>query len=218
MKNKKGQMFIIAAITIVTVLVLIKTGLNLTQIIENKRALENNLEKLEFENFRNEIANSISISANSTESISPNVVSFVEFSKTIFGGKNAKLQGIFVGSLYNDAIPNLDERLNITVYNFFDSPLDRINLNFSSNPLSNQTFDNISPGSSVATNFTFNVNTNRNFSLHIYYKNNFESGRTENVTILVELNKTKFVGFFDVRVAGSKTEQRDRFYQTFDIN
>ncbi len=143
---------------------------------------------------------------------------FIDFSKNVFGGKNAKLQGIFVGSLYSDVISNTDERLNITIYNFFDSTLDSINLNFSSNTLSNQTFNGISAGKIITTNFTFNVNTNRNFSMHIFYKNNFESGRTENVTVLVELNRTKFVGFFDVRVLGSKTEQRDRFDQTFDIS
>lgn len=218
LKKMKGQMYIVAAIIIVSVLALIRTGLSVSQLTENKRALENSLERFEFENFRNELVNSMSINLNSSENISSDVIRFIDFSKTIFGGKNEKLEGLFVGALYNNVTSNTDERLNITVYNFFDVPLDSINLNFSSNILSNQTFNNIAPNQGVTTNFTFNINANRNFSLHIFYKNNLESGRTENVTVLAELSKTKFVGFFDIRLTGRLSQQRDLFSQTIDIN
>lgn len=216
--NKKGQMFVILAIIVATVLVLIKNGIDVAEIIENRRALENGLLKLEFENFRGELANSASINLNSSENISSDVIRFADFSKTVFSGKDEELQGIFVGSLYNDISTDTDERINVTVYNFFSFPIDTLNLNFSSNPLSNRTFNGIESGKSVTTNFTFNINSNKNFSLHVYYKNNAESGRTENVTILAELNKTKFIGFFDIRLESSRLEQRDRFSQTININ
>ena len=217
MKNKKGQMFIVLAIIVVTALILIKNGLNITQVIENKRVLENSLEKLEFENFRGELINAASINVNSSTNITSDLISFIDFSKTIFSGKNEELQGLFVGSIYPNSTQNTDVRINVTVYNFFDFPIQTLNLNFSSNVLSNQTFTDIGPGKTAITNFTFNINANRNFSLHFYYVNNVESGRTENITVLAEINRTKFIGFYDIRLKGARLEQRDKFQQTVEV-
>ena len=76
----KGQMFIIISIITVVALVLLRTGINLPEVLESKRYLELGLERLEFSNLRSEIRNAININSNQTN-ITDNVNAFIDLAR-----------------------------------------------------------------------------------------------------------------------------------------
>ena len=209
----KGQIFIIIAVVVVVVLVLLKTSLNLTKVLESKRFLELGLERLEFQNARREMGKIFQVSYNQTN-ISDNVNSFLSFSKDSFASRATTMNAIGLIAMFPNVSSNIDTPLNVTFYNYFDEDVSVLNLTFNN---TKQTFTSVPKSSRLITNFTFRTTADANFSLTMNYTMSSLNG-TENVTIPVEIGKTKFIGFFDLRISSSRLEQRDKFTETVTLN
>lgn len=209
----KGQIFIIMAMIVIVVMVLLKTSLNLTSILENKRFLELGLENLEFQNLRNEFTKTIQISYNQTN-ISSNLNNFISFSKDSFLSRATILTAIGLTATFPNVTENITAPLNITVMNYLDEDITSLNLTFN-NTL--QSFASVGKSSVLVTNFSFNTSANINYSLVLNYSSSsFNS--SENITIPVEIATAKFIGFFDIKISSNRLVQRDKFTEIIVLN
>jgi len=210
---RKGQIFIIMAIIVIVAMVLLKTSLNLTSILENKRFLELGLENLEFQNLRNEFTKTMQISYNQTN-ISSNLNNFISFSKDSFLSRATILTAIGLTATFPNVAQNITTPLNITVMNYLDEDITSLNLTFN-NTL--QSFTSVGKSSVLVTNFSFNTSANINYSLVLNYSSSsFNS--SENITIPVEIATTKFIGFFDIKIVSNRLMQRDKFTEIIVLN
>ena len=66
----------------------------------------------------------------------------------------------------------------------------------------------------VETNFTFG--SQGNYSLKVFYNTSHEN-KTEEIIIPYETGKSKFTGFFDLRLISSRGENRDKFTETVTL-
>ena len=209
----KGQIFIIIAVIVITIIVVLKTSLNLTNVLENKRFLELGLERLEFQNLRSELTKVIQVSYNQTN-ISENVNNFMSFAKESFLSRATILTGIGLTAMFPNVTSGANTSLNITVMNYLDDDISSLNLTFNN---TQQNFTNMARSSAFTTSFVFNTTANINYSLMMRYRVP-NTNSTENITIPVEIGKTKFVGFFDVKISSIRSEHRDKFTETVVLN
>jgi hypothetical protein len=208
-------MFIILAIAASVTIILIRLSIGTPEIVEEKRSLEVAVDELEFQNFRKELVNAGSMSVNRTSNITANTNSFFVFGKDVFSSKAATLEGVTIGSVYSNAAAGSDVRLNVTVANYLNLQISTLILNFTGNGLT-YAASNLEPGFTRETNFTFNTNTNANYTLWVYYATQAGSV-THNITIPADLGKSKFVGYYDIKLATQSGTSSDRFASSFDI-
>jgi len=204
----KGQLFLIAGIIVVIVLVLLKNSLSLVEILENRRYLEAGLENQEFKNIEDEIVKAIQISYSQKENITENVNNFAKFVRSSLSAKAIELNGLFVESIYSG------NQLNTTAFNFLGSEIDFLNLTLNTSTPQTQLFYAIEDGTLKETSFTLDVQGN--YSLKVFYNNSYENG-SEEIIISYENGKSKFIGFFDLRLVSSRIENRDKFIETVDL-
>ena len=209
----KGQIFITMGIIIIVVLALIKTSLNLSKVLDNKRFLELGLERQEFQNLRSELTKIMQISYNQSN-ISENVNSFFSFAKDSFLSRATILTSVGVTASFPTVTQNQGTRLNVTFMNYLNEDISSMNLTFNN---TQQNFTSIGKYSVFITNLSFTVCCNVNYSLIIRYAaGSFNS--TENITIPVELAKSKLTGFFDIKISSLRLEQRDKIKETIVLN
>jgi hypothetical protein len=204
----KGQLFIITGVIVVIVIILLKNSLSLVEILENKRYLESGLENLEFKNIEDEIVKTVQISYTQKENITGNVNNFAKFVRSSLSARMVELNGFFVESIYSDS------QLNTTVFNFLGNEINFLNLTLNTSTPQSQLFYAIEDGALRETNFTFDAQGN--YSLKIFYNTSYEN-TTEEIIISYEAGKSKFTGFFDLRLISSRGEYRDKFTETFDL-
>lgn len=211
----KGQIYLIIAIVMIITLVLIKNALNLTTILENKRYLESGLERLEFQNLRREVMKAARLSYNQTQNITNNVNDFWKFARNSFAARVVELRGLTVQSQFPTVTASTDTDLNVTVLNALQTNLQQLNLSFSYDGSSDNRTD-IGDLTTVTTTFTFNTASDVNYTLTVFYKTS-EENRTESITIPVEIGKSKYIGFYDIRFSSDRLDQKDRFTETFTL-
>lgn len=220
-RGSKGQVFLIGAIVVVIALVLIKTSINVADVLEKKKFLEAGLEKTEFSNIRSEVTKAAYNAINYTGNMTNVTNSFIAFSENKLSARTIQLDGVSVDATYGNLSASTNVPLNVTVYNFFDIALPQVVLNLSTNYNSPVTFNNLGPGQTASTQFTLNLASSQNITLMLYYQT--PTSPTENVvsnvTFLADVNrKTKFVDYFDLRYIDSRGELRDRFFDTVNVN
>lgn len=213
----KGQMFLIGSIIVVIVLVLIKTSINVADVLEKKKFLEAGLEKREFANLRSEVVKASYNAVNYTQNMTNSTNSFVSFLESKLAGRTVTLDGVTVNSAYGNLTASTSIPLNVTFYNFFDVDVSRLILNLSTDYNLPVNFSSIAAGTTVATQFTLNLASTRNLSLWVFYELPTEKV-TANVTIPAEIGKTKFVGYFDLRMVTERGTIRDRFFETVNVD
>lgn len=210
----KGQTFLIMGIAIIFILIMLKVSLSLTKVVEEKRHFELGLERQQFDNVRSEVLKAVSIGYNKSSDMMKNTEDFLKFARRPLKINAIDLNGLIVSSYYSNVTANVDNKLNVTALNLLGTEL--INLTLSFNSLAN-TFTSVTDGSSIQTDFTFNTGSDVNYTLSVYYLTVYEN-KTENITIPVEINKSKFVGFFDLRLISDRWEQRDKFTKTYTLS
>lgn len=210
----KGQMFIIIGIIVSIFIIFLKTTIGITSILENKQHLEAILRSLTFQNLKNELTKTIQISYNKTDVFS-NVNDFLNFSRRIIQVKDLELDTIAVEAIFPNVSAGIDTQMNVTIYNLLNTKLQNLDLSFSyDNSVRN--FTNIADNSIVDINFTFNTNSNVNYTLSVFYKS-FSSNSTESISIPVEIGKSKLITFFDLKLAGSFGIEREKFTETITL-
>lgn len=208
----KGQMYLIMAIIIIVLLTLIKISLNLTDIIENKKAMEINLERQEFQNVRDEVVK-IPILTHRQNNITDNTESFIRFAHDALEARTIDLEGVFVISSYPKVSSNTDTKLNVTFFNFLDDDVEFLNLTFNTTVT---TATDVEELERLDRQFDFRISSPTNLTLTVFY-NTSSINNTEEITITTEVGKSRFFGFYDLRYVSSKLEQRDKFVQVIDL-
>jgi hypothetical protein len=206
----KGQFFLISGVVVILALFLIKSSLNLSQIIENRRNLEVNMEGKEFLNIKNGLLRTVEYSYN--KNLREKIINYINYVREKLGGKAVEFNGIFIGLSFRNATEGSENILNFTVYNFLGESIQSLNLTFDG---TSQAFSNVADSSSVNGNFTFS-SVNVNYTLILNYTTKTESKQYE-IEIEVEGGKNKFIGFFDLRLIGLKCENRDEFSKVIEI-
>jgi hypothetical protein len=207
----KGQFFLISALVVVVVLSLIKSSLNLTQIIEKKRSLEVSMERKEFSNIRQGLIKTVEYSYNKNES--EKIENYIVYVRKRLKARAADLSGIAIESNLRDVTEGSLSSLNVTIFNFLGDIIKVLNLSFSCDGSSQ--FSNIPDNSSIKVDFTF-IGQDENCSLAVNYKTSKEEENYE-ILIPVEIGKDKFIGFFDLRMRGLIVESRDEFSKVVEI-
>lgn len=213
----KGQMFLIGAIMVVVTLVLIRTSIDVGDVLEKKSFLEAGLEELEFANIRSEVPKSAFNAINYTQNMTNVTNSFVSFAESKLSARSVQLDGVTVNSQYKNLTASSNILMNVTFYNFFDVDVSRAIVNLSTDYGAPITFNDIAPGATRATDFTLNLGSSQNLSLWVFYETSTEKV-TANVTIPAEIGKTKFVGYFDLRMNSERGTIRDRFAETVAVD
>ena len=203
--GKKGQMFLIAAIFIIVILALIKTSFNIYQLLENKRYLESSLEKEEFQNFKEELIKTVEYSIYQKENITRNTEEFIKFAKNSFKSRTIDLNGLAVEAIYPKVYANTNTQLNVTVFNFLGEEIKELNLTFNS---SSQTFS-LPDSSSHSVQFLFNTPSDYNYTLFVSFLTSTKN-KTEEILIPVEINESKFVGFFDLEILSPRGQLKEK--------
>lgn len=213
----KGQVFVIGAIIIVLVLVLIRTSINVADIIQEKNYIEAGLERTEFANLRNEVPKSTYNTINNTGNMTNTTVSFIAFAEEKLAGRTLQFDGVAVISIYNTLPASTDTQLNVTLYNFFEDNMNNAIVNLSTNFNSPATFANVSSGTTRSTAFTLNLASSQNLTMWIFYD---VSGvyHVQNVTIPAEIGRSKAVNYYDLRLKSERGTISDRFAETVDVS
>lgn len=212
----KGQIFLIMAMIMIVTLMTLKTSLNLVNIIENKKYLETGLDRKEFDNIRNELVETIDYTSYQPTNITDNVNNYINFVKNSLMERAVNLNGFAVLTYHPTISSSIDTSVNVTVLNFFGTQMNTLTINFNNNTWDNRSFTSVADGTSKSVNFTFNTNTNRNYTLSVYYVIKSEN-RTNDFNISADIGKSKFIGFFDLRMVSDRSDQRDKFTQTYVI-
>ena len=209
----KGQVFIILALIIVTVLVMIKVSLNLSKIIENKRYIEAGLDHMEFVNIRNEFSKIVQIAYSQPSNISTQLHDLTRFTRQVMNSRAIDFKNILVETTYPTITAGSPNIVNITILNGLNTQIQTMNVTFNS---SQQIFTNIADLSTIIANFTITPSSNANYTLSIFYNTSYENS-TEIITIPVEIGKSKFIGFFDIHTIANRGEFRDKFTETYTL-
>ena len=203
----KGQFFLISGLIVIIVLLLIKSSLNLAEIIENKRSLEVSLERKEFSNIRDELMNTIELSYNRNET--KNVENYIVYVRQRLKFRAVDLDGIAIESSFTRVTSGSDTGLNVTVMNFLGETISSLNVTFSYDG-SSQTSSNVVDNTTVKKDFTFSTVSDVNYTLTVNYATSTES-KQYSIQIPVEIGKSKFIGFFDLRAKSLRAETKDEF-------
>jgi len=212
---RKGQIFLILAIITVTLLISLRTSLNLTKIMETKRYMEVGLERKEFQNIRDEVLKRIEISYQ-TNNITNKTEELVSFVRDVLKTRTIDFNCLLVQTIHPTVSSGTNTRLNVTVLNYLGSTIQTLNLSFSYNLSANQTFSSVADKRRADANFTFNTNSNTDYILTVYYLLASEN-KTESITVPVQVGKSKLTAFFDLRMISSRAEHRDKFNKTYTL-
>ena len=183
----KGQMFLLTAAIVVTLLVSLKAYVNLQQITNQRDILEVNLDGLVFQNIQNEISQVVKYSALDPNHVSDNAIDFINFTRIGMQRQGYNLNGVFIGARVNSTT----QLMNITVLNFRgENNLNfTIKLNTSSPQINSTTLNDFNYWTN---NFTFTPGDTYNLTLSLP-----ENGYEKNITVETRGNKDIYVAFYD---------------------
>ncbi len=204
MRNK-GQMFLIASVIIVVILIMLKTSISLPDIIQQKRELEGKFERELFVNIVNELPKVIEISYYQTNNITNNVFDFGNFTRKKMNERLLDLEFLFVSSITPKGIGSVT--MNVTLINLLNKPINATLILDGSTK--NQ--DNMIDLSAWNTDFT--VTQGENYTLTVSYNETYE----ENITINTESGKSKYIGFFDITLRGLETTYKNKFQKSYTL-
>lgn len=198
----KGQMFLIAAAVIVTILVLLKSSINIPDILQKKRELEGRFEEKIFLNLVNEFPRVIEFSSYNPEKITDNVFDFGKFIRKKMTERLLNFEFLYVDSLVNVT----NNQTNVTLINLLSKP---INATLDWNGTSFNCI--LSDGESCNANFSFEPG--KTYILTVSYNETY----TQGITIVTQNSKDMYVGFFDITLTGSEMTYRDKFQKNYTL-
>lgn len=117
MKNK-GQMFIIVAVIMIVVLVILKIGVNIPDIMQKNRESEGKFEHDFFVNVVDELTKTIDVSYYQPINITNNVYSFANFTRKKMTEKLQNFKLLYVGSI--TPASSGSDTMNVTVINLLN--------------------------------------------------------------------------------------------------
>jgi len=201
--REKGQMFLLAAIIIMTALIIIRGNVKLYGIVEQRKLLEARFESDIFNNIQNELTKALEFSTNEQENITTNVFDFANFTRDKMVEHSMDFKFLYVGCLANATSHNM----NVSLINMMDEPINAtLELD---GDLKNK--DNMVDGEKWDTIFTITPGTT--YELIVSYNNTYN----ETVTIKTRNNNNVYVGYFDVYLETSDTIHRKNFQKSYKL-
>ena len=202
----KGQMFIIAALIMIVVIVGLKTNLSFQKILESQRHLAASFDSSEFNNVRSEMTRVLQISFNSPENMTNNLNNFNSFIRDVLSTKSVEFDSLVAEIYYPTLAASTDTPVSITVYNSLGVDMKFINLTFNG---TSQT-SSLANQNTLRAAFTINTAVSTNQTLTIFY-NTSSTSQTETVTIPLTIGSSKYVTFYDIRYISNRGQQSDKF-------
>ena len=215
MVMNKGQMYLILATIIVTVLAILRISLNIDFILENNKQLQQNLDTLELANIENGIRQSL-VNNYNVPTRSTNVNSFIDFARSSELGRSNTLSGISIQSEYPTAVASSTATMNVTIYNFLGAQIDSMTLTWSYDN-SITTLTNLADNTTTKTTFSFNTASNANYILTVSYTSSSITA-VKNITIPVEIGASKFIGFYRMVFSTQQGTPVSEFTNTANLN
>jgi len=209
-EKSKGQVFIILSIIIITVMIMLKTGLNISQIMENKRYLEAGLEQMQFQNIRNEALKTIQISYYNKSGMTDNLNSFMNYARQVANTKAMDLNGVVVTAVYNSS--TTPYAINVTFLNLLGTTINHLNITFDT---SSNISTSISDGGIVKVNFTGDYSS-MGYTMKLFFNTSY-ANKTDYMTIPFNTSKSKITVLIDLSLKSYRSEQNEIFNQTFII-
>jgi len=205
MRNK-GQMFIIAAIIMIVILVILKAGVNIPDIMQRNRELEGKFEHDFFVNLVDELKKTIDISYHQSNNITNNVYSFANFTRKKMTERLQNFDFLCAGVITPASSDN--DIMNVTVVNLLGKP---INATLQLNSFTPVNYSEMLDSTSWTTNYS--IIQGQTYTLIVGYNGTY----SENVTIQTKVNQSKYVGFFDITLKGSETTYKDKFQKNYTL-
>ena len=206
----KGQMFLIAAVVIVTSLVAIKVSMSSPYAKYEMESIEVALENDIFENVVNELNNTMVFTSNEPQSISENVHDFMNFTKSRISGHSMTLKVLYVGIISNKTI----SRMNVSVINCLESAID-VNVsilgqsNVKSGVINYERWDSnftITPGDNYVVYLTYNSTANDGSTV-----------KTESISIDTKNDRDVYDGFLYVLLESTDASHTAKYQKTFKM-
>ena len=207
MRNK-GQTFIITAVIMIVVLIILKTGINIPDIIQKNRELEGKFEHDFFVNVADELTKTIDISYHQLTNITNNVFDFANFTRKKMTEHLQDFQFLYVSCITPKSSGS--DTMNVSVINMLNKPINAT-LQISTSPLQSNNSDNMLDMSIWNTNFT--ITQGNSYILTVGYNGTY----SENITIQTKINGSVYIGFFDITLNGSETTYKDKFQKNYTL-
>jgi len=203
----KGQMFLIAAIVIVSSIVILGFNMSSPSASKEVEAMKATFESEMFDNVMAEFNATIDLSSDAPENITSNVVDFAGFARSKSADKSMTLTLLFVGTVANKTT----EKLHVGVLNMLGYP---INASLEAN---GQTATNTSALNNGEWNTTFTMTPGSTYLMNITY--NAEGGSATKETIEVKTKNTKdtYTGFFYVQMAGASANHVSKYQKYISL-
>jgi len=203
---RKGQMFLITAVIIITALIVLVTTSNLTSIVQEKRELEGRLEQEYFVNIVNEFVKVIDISYYQPNNITNNIFNFGNFTRKKMIERSLDSQFLYVSAVTPSE--NDTATMNVTIINLLNKP---INATLQLNESTPVNFSDIADYDFWTTNFT--ITQGNNYILKVGYNGTYE----ENMTINTLVNQSRYFAFYDITLTSSGTNYKDKFQKSYNL-
>ncbi len=126
--NNKGQMFLITATIIIVILVLLRTSINLPDILQNEKELNSKFEKRFFQNTVNELVKVVEISYHQSNNITNNVYDFGNFTRKKMTERLQNFNFLYIGVITPSSQGS--DAMNVTILNLLNK---NINVNLTIN-------------------------------------------------------------------------------------
>lgn len=211
----KGQAYLILAILITATLVILRLSLSESSILQNNQQLQANLDSLELKNMEKGIRQALTIGY-TMPNRSSNVNTFIDFVRSSESARGNTLSGLSIQSTYPNVTGGSNATMNTSIYNFLGASISNLTLTWSYDN-SSQIFTNLTDNTTQSTTFTFNTNSNVNYTLSAYYTvSNITTSR--NITIPVTIGTSKFAGFYTLTLSTSQSTPVDEFTNTAILN
>jgi len=116
--ENKGQMFLITAIIIIVILVLLRTSINIPEILQKEKELKTRFEKEFFQNTVDELVKVIDISYHQPSNITDNVFSFANFTRKKMAERLQDFNFFYVNTI--TPVSQGSDTMNVTIVNLLN--------------------------------------------------------------------------------------------------
>jgi hypothetical protein len=202
--KSKGQMFLIMSAVTFIVLILLKNSINISDILQNKRELEVRFEKEYFSNIVDEMKEVVGISFYNQDNITNNVFDFGNFIRRKMKERTQDFNFLYVGLV----TAGMDNNMSVKVINLLNKPINAtLRLN------SSDIVNNSEMADASSWEIYYSIIHGNGYVITVGYNNTYR----ENITINTKINKSVYVGFFDITLSGAKTTYREIFQKSYTL-
>jgi len=200
--KSKGQMFLIMSAVTFIVLILLKNSINISDILQNKRELEVRFEKEYFSNIVDEMKGVVGISFYNQDNITNNVFDFGNFIRRKMKERTQDFDFLYVGLV----TAGIDNNMSVKVINLLNKPINAtLRLN------SSDIVNNSEMADASSWEIYYIITEGSGYVITVGYNDTYR----ENITINTKINKSVYVGFFDITLYGAKTTYKEKFQKSY---